>query len=113
MKHKCAPIYDLHMFLSDGMACNYADNATVYASNYNKEEITRKSENGITFLSSWFRDNFMKINKEKCHLLYFSNVKSSNIAIKTSNKLIHETSEEKLQESKPNAACYISHCSLY
>ena len=36
----------------------------------------------------------MKVNGEKCHLMFFRNVKGTNIKIKIDNELIHESSEE-------------------
>ena len=39
----------------------------------------------------------MKVNGEKCHLMFCINVKNTNIKIKIDNGLIQESSEEKLQ----------------
>ena len=60
------------------------------------QEIIRKLENDTVILSNWFRDNYMKVNGEKCHLMYFSNVKSTSSLIQVNNELIHESPEEKL-----------------
>ena len=38
----------------------------------------------------------MKVNEEKCHPMFFSNVKSTIIKINISNELIHENSKQKL-----------------
>ena len=47
----------------------------------------------------------MRVDGEKCHLMFFSNVlfKSNKITIKINNKLIHESLEEKLL----GVICYI------
>ena len=50
----------------------------------------------MAILSNWFRDNSMKVNAEKCYLIFFSNVKSANIEIKINNEVIHDIPEEKL-----------------
>ena len=63
---------------------------------HRNEEVIRNLQNAIAILSKWFRDNSMKVNKEKCHLMFFSNLKNTNITIKINNELIHESSEEKL-----------------
>ena len=89
-------INDLFMFVSDSMICNYADDTTIYVSDYKNEEIIRKLENDTAILSKWFRDNSMKVNGEKCHLMFFSNVKSTNIEININNEVIQESSEERL-----------------
>ena len=89
-------INDLFMFMSDSMIYNYADDTTIYASDYKKEEIIRKLENDTAILSNWFGDNSMKVNGEKCHRIFFSNVQSTSITIKINNELIHDSPEEKL-----------------
>ena len=46
-------------------------------------------------LSTWFRDNSIQVNAEKCYLMFFSNTKSTSIEIKINNAVIHESLEEK------------------
>ena len=82
--------------MSNGLICNYADDTTIYVSDYRYEEIIRKLENDTAILSEWFRGNSMKVNAEKYHLIFFSNTKSTNIEIKINNEVIHESPEEKL-----------------
>ena len=78
-------INDLFIFGSDNMICNYAGDTTIYVSDYNSEEIIRKFENDTVILSSWFRDNYTKVNGEKCLLMYFRNVQSTSIVIQIIN----------------------------
>ena len=89
-------INDLFISVSNSLICNYADDTTIYVSDYRNEEIIRKLEIDTAILSEWFRDNSMKVNAEKCHLMFFSNTKSTNIEIKINNEVIHESPEEKL-----------------
>ena len=89
-------INDLFISVSNSLICNYADDTTIYVSDYRNEEIIRKLEIDTAILSEWFRDNSMKVNVEKCHLMFFSNTKSTNIEIKINNEVIHESPEEKL-----------------
>ena len=76
---------DLFTFVSDSMICNYADDTTIYVSDYNNEETIRKFKNDTVILSNWCRDNYMKVNGDKCHIMYFSNVQSTCIAIQINN----------------------------
>ena len=47
-------INDLFMFVSDSMICNYADNTTIYVSDYKNDEIIRKLENDTAILPNCF-----------------------------------------------------------
>ena len=69
------------MFVFDSIICNYVTDTTIYVSDYKNEEFIRKLENDIVILSNWFRDNCLKVNGEKCHLMYFNNIQSISIAI--------------------------------
>ena len=89
-------INDLFMFVSSSMICNYVDDTTIYASDYKKEDIIKKLENETAILSNRFRDISLKVNGEKCHLMFFSNVQNTSVTIKINNELIHENREEKL-----------------
>ena len=82
------------MCVSDNMICNYATDIAIYACDYRNEEVIRILQNAIAISSKWFRNNSMKVNQEKCHLLFFSNLRNTNITIKIDNGLIHESSEE-------------------
>ena len=44
-------------------------------------------------------DNSMKVYVGKCHLMFFSNVKSTNIVMKMDSNLIHESPEGKLLDA--------------
>ena len=72
-------INDLFTSVSNSLICNYADDTTIYASDYRNEEIIRKLENDTAILSEWFRDSSMKVNAEKCHLMFFSTTKSTKL----------------------------------
>ena len=64
------------MSVSNSTICNYTDDTTIYVSDYKNEEIIRKVANDTAILSNWFRDNSMKVNAEKC-LLMFSGTQSA------------------------------------
>ena len=89
------------MFVSSSMICNYADDTTIYASDYKKEEIIRNFENDTAILPNWFRDNSIKVNGEKCHLMFFSNVQNTSITIKCNNELIRVQKKSRLHGCEP------------
>ena len=49
--------------------CNFADDTTPYSSHHNLKEAMTNVEHDCAMLVEWFRDNFMTLNAEKCHLL--------------------------------------------
>ena len=51
-------INDLFLIIKNTDICNYADDTTLY-----------NLEHDSTLLVQWFEENYMKLNKEKCHLL--------------------------------------------
>ena len=48
---------------------SYADDNTPYTSNFNLEEVMQKLELTTNNLFKWFKNNHMKANADKCHLL--------------------------------------------
>ena len=48
---------------------SYADDNTPYTSDFNVEEVIQKLELTTNNLFEWFKNNHMKANAEKCHLL--------------------------------------------
>ena len=47
----------------------YADVATIYTTEKNKESVIAASEISSTILFKWFNNNFMTANNDKSHLL--------------------------------------------
>ena len=47
----------------------YADVATIYTTEKNKESVSAASEISSTILFKWFNNNFMTANNDKSHLL--------------------------------------------
>ena len=43
-------IYDIFMSVSNRMICSYADDTTIYVSDYKNEEVIRKLENDCYFI---------------------------------------------------------------
>ena len=74
------------MFLHDIPVENYADNNTPYCTGLNILDILIKLENAAETLLQWFKDNRMKANPDKCHLL-INNTKES-FQIKIGNETV-------------------------
>ena len=60
------------MRLTDTEVCNYADNTTLYACNESLKNVVNSLERDTQKIITWFPDNYMRLNEEKCHLLTFS-----------------------------------------
>ena len=95
-------ICDLFLFVTDSDIASYADDNTPYVSANKPEEVIVKLEKVSVNLLKWFKNNGMKVNTEKCHLLLsLNNDLNANIGetiIKCSNdeKLLGVTIDNKL-----------------
>ena len=86
---------DLFMFVTDCKICNYADDTTIYVCDDNHENVINKLKTETLLISEWFRNNYMKLNDDKCHLMIFGE-KSNDLSIKIGSTTITESREEKL-----------------
>ena len=71
---------DLFFTLNDIDIANYADDTTPYTTADNIEDVISSLEEASKTLFSWFDDNLMKSNPDKCHLIVSSN-ESINLKI--------------------------------
>ena len=79
----------------DVAVCNFADDTTIFANDLRLEDVLEQLEANALILSKWFPENFMKLNKEKCHLLIVGgNQEGAKISI--GEAVIKESPEEKL-----------------
>ena len=60
---------DLFYFLEDLDIGSYADDTTIYTVKENKESVINTLETSSVILFKWFKNNFMKANSDKSHLL--------------------------------------------
>ena len=60
---------DLFYFLENTDIASYADDNTLYPAEKNRETVINTIETSFQVLFNWFRDNFMKANSGKSHLL--------------------------------------------
>ena len=89
---------DLFLFLHDILVANYADDITPYCTGLKISEVLIKLENAAETLLQWFKDNRMKANPDKYHLL-INNTKKS-FQIKIGNETVSNSKYEKFPEVK-------------
>ena len=71
---------DMFSDINDYNIASYADDNTPYASSSNLDALINKLEESTNNLFQWFRNNHMKANADKCHLLVTGNYEvSANI----------------------------------
>ena len=85
---------NLFLFLHDIPVANYADDNTPYCTGLKISDVLIKLENAAETLLQWFKDNRMKANPDKYHLL-INNTKES-FQIKIGNETISNSKYEKL-----------------
>ena len=88
-------INDLFYFFRDVGVCNFADDTTPFACGLDLKDIINKLENQGEIALNWFRDNYMKLNTSKCHLLVSGEIKE-DIYVKVGNYLIKNKDEVNL-----------------
>ena len=89
---------DLFLFLHDIPVANYADDNTPYCTGLKISDLLIKLENAAETLLQWFKDNGMKANPYKYHLL-INNTKE-NFQIKIGNETVSNSKYKKLQGIK-------------
>ena len=68
---------DLFYFLDNLDIASYADDITLYTVKENKESVLKVLETSSQKLFKWFKNNFMKANSDKSHLLLSCNEPST------------------------------------
>ena len=75
--------------------CNFADDTSLYSCNKNLEIVLNSLEKDSNMAIKWFKNNFMKINPDKFHLLVSGNSKEP-VSIQIGGEYIQESKEELL-----------------
>ena len=102
-------ICDLFLWDYECEIASYADDNTPYTTDTSLDLVLHKLENSTHDLFKWFKENHMKANPDKCHLLLTTNVPAS-VNINSYN--IKNSSEEKLLGIKiDNKLSFESHVS--
>ena len=60
---------DLFYIVENTDICNFADDTTPHSSGYDLKQVMEDVEHDCSILVEWFRDNYLTLNADKCHLL--------------------------------------------
>ena len=90
-------INDLLIFVPDMDICNYADDTTLYVSDTDTIDILNTLESSISTVASWFTDNCMRLNRDKCHFMVFGD-QSNDLTLQIETIPVVESREQKLLE---------------
>ena len=87
---------------------SYADDSTPYTSDFNLEEAIQKLELTTNNLFEWFKNNHMKTNADKCHLLV---TRDTYITAKIGELDVKNSMKEKLGVKIDNKLSFQNHVS--
>ena len=87
-------INDLFFQFIDTHVCNFADDTTLTACSVKIEDLIHYLENDTISAILWFENNYMKLNKEKCHFLTCGTIE--HLWMKVGDEMIWESKVEKL-----------------
>ena len=94
---------DIVYFVSKCEIANYADDTTPYAVEGTMDALLGSLATDTSTLIKWFRDNYIQLNADKCHLLIskhckeiFINIEEEVIECSSSVKLLAVTIDNKL-----------------
>ena len=103
---------DLFYFLDNLDIASYADDITLYTVKENKESVLKVLETSSQKLFKWFKNNFMKANSDKSHLLLSCNepstlvIDGSSIETNTKEVLLGITIDKDLKfDDHVNSLC--------
>ena len=88
-------INDLFFQFLNTHTCNFADDTTLSAFSKNLEDLLYNLEYDVQSAIIWFDNNYMKLNKGKCHFIVSGNV-TEHLWTKVGDELVWESKEEKL-----------------
>ena len=88
-------INDLFYILSDTESCNYADDTCLYACNKDLNKLLIRLTHDSSLAIDWLEYNHMKLNSDKCHLL-FAGHKYEHLWIDIDGNKIWESTTETL-----------------
>ena len=88
-------INDLFFINDQTEVCNYADDTTFFACDQDLNSLLCRLEHDSLLAIEWFENNYMKLNRDKCHLL-ISGFKYQSHWAMVGNSKIWESQEKKL-----------------
>ena len=75
--------------------CNFADDITFYVCDKDLNTLINRLEHDSALAVEWFESSFIKLNQDKCHLL-FSGHKHETVWAKIGKTKIWESNKQKL-----------------
>ena len=87
---------DLFYAVQNANVCNFADNTTPHASGYDLKEVIVDVEQDCTISVEWFRENFLTLNADKCHIIMSGHKEQAMYAPVGDDALIWEANSMKL-----------------
>ena len=88
-------INDMFYLMGEAEICNCSNGTTIYACDTTVDLVSDKLEKHSFEIASWFSNNFMKLNEEKCHVMLYGK-KSNDHSVIVGQALIKESTKEKL-----------------
>ena len=88
-------INDLMFLFLNTHVCNFADDTSLSAFGTNLEDLLYNLEQDVLSAVTFFDNNYMKLNPEKCHLMILGHL-HEHIWTKVGDNMIWESMEEKL-----------------
>ena len=89
-------INDLLLSIQETDICNYADDTTIYTCDIRLENVISGLENDSKIIIDWFRNNYMKLNEDKCHFMIFGERTYQEVSINIGSCAVNNSKEEKL-----------------
>ena len=91
-------INDIFLFVNESDICNYANDNIIWIKGQTISDIIPKLESKINTLNSWFKDNCMLLNKDKCKFMVIESLRanSGESEFKMWKFSIRNTDKEKL-----------------
>ena len=95
-------MYNPFLFMAESNVVNSADDTTLYGCEEKLSDVQRKLESESFILFEWFRDNYLRTNSGKSHIMFTKynrlkiNVKGSLRSIEKLVKLLGVTVDNKL-----------------
>ena len=86
---------DIFFIIDECDICNFADDTTLYCTNYKSEEVIKNLEKEGKIISDWFLNNYLKLNEAKSQFLIAGN-KSFNYSISIGGSIIQGNPDVKL-----------------
>ena len=88
-------INDLFWFIDHCDICNFADDTTPHTCDQDLDTLLKKLEHDSLNAIEWFKNNYMKLNEDKCHLIIAGH-KYENVWAMIGESRIWETDKQKL-----------------